>query len=487
MAGIGCKLRRLSLEETLGGMLVGYGSAALVCAGPWLLTILALTEVHLLQMLSGSGRGHELPSMFFHSVVTYCFAFSLLLTGGLQNLVTRYLADRLHQGSDAYHLPAFVGTLAVVNPLALLLGAVLFSFLNITFFAKLVSISLFVVLCDTWMAMIFLGVVRAYWSIVQAYALGCVLTALVGLLTVRWTAIGALVAFTVGQTGVFLAMVRILTREFRLGQPGWDFEFLSYGRLYPYLFLTGTNFYLAVWSGVLFYWVTPESDNAMGLRSYALHDISYFWGLLTTIPAMTLFFVRIETEFYEAYRAFYRGILEARARYVDLVQRRSEMWVVLTQGAADLLRQQGVFTLILLFCIPYIVSNLALSGVWIAALRVGLVGALALCFCQFALMILYYYELYREAFITTLLLLVGNLTTDLVTLSWGSEFHGLGLTVGSCLGLTYSVKMLSVRIRSLEYYTFMFQPMPGTIVCQDPQEAFGKTVRSNGQWLVPVE
>ena len=486
MAGIGFKLRRLTEEESVKGMIVGYGSAALVCAGPWLLTIMALLEIHVLQILTVRGRVDESANLFFNSVVTYSFAFSLVLTGGLQNMVTRYLSDRLYQDSDAYHLPAFISTMAVLNPVALAVSWLLFGSLPVDVLTRVVSMTLFVILCDTWIVMIFLGAVRAYWQIVWAYAQGCVLTAVLGLLLAHRHQTGLLAAFTLGQGAVFFSMLRLLAREFRLDERPWDFGFLAYARRYPYLMLTGTTFYLAVWWGVFYYWFTPHAVISFGLRSYPLHDISYFWGLLATIPAMTLFFVRIETEFYDAYRAFYGGITEGRVRYVDLAQRKAEMREVLRRGGADLIQLQGVVTLSVFFFIPHIVSIFSLPGLWIAALRVGLLGAFALCLCQFTIMILYYYELYREAFVTCLILLVGNALTDMFTYSWSPELHGCGLLYGSGLGLAYAVHQLFLRLHNLEYYTFMFQPMPGTIVCTNAEEAFGKTVRRDGKWVVPV-
>ena len=47
MAGIGFVLRRLARDEALSTNLRGYAHAALVSAGPWLFTVLALVGVEL--------------------------------------------------------------------------------------------------------------------------------------------------------------------------------------------------------------------------------------------------------------------------------------------------------------------------------------------------------------------------------------------------------------------------------------------------------
>ena len=45
MAGIGFQLRRFTQEGTLRGFLKGYYNAALVAAGPWVLTVISLIAI----------------------------------------------------------------------------------------------------------------------------------------------------------------------------------------------------------------------------------------------------------------------------------------------------------------------------------------------------------------------------------------------------------------------------------------------------------
>ena len=78
MAGIGFELRRM-LDERKGFLAKAraYMAAGLISSGPWLMTILTLTLLHLASPFLGAKGGIAM----FRSVVTYCFAFSLILQG----------------------------------------------------------------------------------------------------------------------------------------------------------------------------------------------------------------------------------------------------------------------------------------------------------------------------------------------------------------------------------------------------------------------
>jgi uncharacterized membrane protein len=494
MAGIGFKLRRLADDETLAGFIKGYVGAAAVCAGPWILTIVSLCladfvanrfgvelnpKTQLIEPFSGSP--------LFHAIVTYCYAVSLCLTGGLQNVVTRYLSDRLYKDDDTYHLPCFLGCLLILHPVTALVGAFVFATIQAGLALKVVSVLLLVVVADIWLAMIFLGAVRAYIPIVNAYVVGTLASLAAVAYLAPYGDLGLVSGFLIGQACVLLAMVRILMREFSCAQRSVDFGFLPYFRTHPFLHLSGTFLYVGVWSGVLYYWNTPYAFDVSGLRVYPMHDISYFWGLLTTIPAMTFFFVRTETEFYDGYRDFFGGITEGKARYSDLSQKKAEMRECLTRGAGDLVKVQGWITFAVLFFTPELLEPFHMKPEWASALRMGALGAFFLCHSQFTVMILYYYEAYLDAFLSCFLMFAINLALCHLTLSWGESWHGIGLVVGSLVAIGFAVWRLSIRLEALEYYTFMFQPMPGHLPWVQPDEAFGKTIRKDSKWLVPVE
>ncbi|MGQ3027349.1 MAG: exopolysaccharide Pel transporter PelG, partial [Ferrovibrionaceae bacterium] len=91
MAGIGFVLRRLTQRDDLLGLAQGYLLSALVSSGPWLLTVLAIAGVNLIgTAVAGIAQVEQ-----FRIVIIYNFGFSLLFSGPILLVGTRYLADRI--------------------------------------------------------------------------------------------------------------------------------------------------------------------------------------------------------------------------------------------------------------------------------------------------------------------------------------------------------------------------------------------------------
>ena len=91
MAGIGFVLRKLTSRGDLLGLAQGYAHASISSSGGWLFTILALSII----TFFGPQFATYADLSAFRLVVVYNFAFSLVLTGPLILVLTRYLSDRI--------------------------------------------------------------------------------------------------------------------------------------------------------------------------------------------------------------------------------------------------------------------------------------------------------------------------------------------------------------------------------------------------------
>src|SRR5918911_4813905 len=115
MAGIGLRLHSLVAKGSYVHAASAYLSSAIIAAGPWLSAVLALS---LLGGASVAFLGQADRTLLFVTI-TYAFSLSLVLTGGLQLVVTRYLADRLYLNDTAALAPACAGVL--LSAMALLI------------------------------------------------------------------------------------------------------------------------------------------------------------------------------------------------------------------------------------------------------------------------------------------------------------------------------------------------------------------------------
>jgi uncharacterized membrane protein len=112
MAGIGFELRKLLKNKSLLGMLRAYSFAGMISSGPWLLTISSMLAIGIL----GRDPSDATQQMVrFQVSVTYVIATTLILTGGLQLGLSRFIADRLFEKKPYLVLPNLLGAMTVTS------------------------------------------------------------------------------------------------------------------------------------------------------------------------------------------------------------------------------------------------------------------------------------------------------------------------------------------------------------------------------------
>jgi uncharacterized membrane protein len=122
MAGIGFQLTKLMQQRTLAGGLHAYGFAALIGSGPWVLSMVTLAVLGV--VLQRAGAAHELDLFFV--AITHIFAFSLITTGPLQLLLSRYAADAVFSKQDEKVFPSLLGALTLTFAVNVTVGLVFF-------------------------------------------------------------------------------------------------------------------------------------------------------------------------------------------------------------------------------------------------------------------------------------------------------------------------------------------------------------------------
>ena len=107
MAGIGFVLRKLTRRDDLLGIMQGYTHAAMASSGPWLFTVLSLGAISALT--ADLDRLYEVTT--FRLVIIYNFAFSLVFTGPILLVVTRYLSDMIYRKDVSGAVGLLLGSL----------------------------------------------------------------------------------------------------------------------------------------------------------------------------------------------------------------------------------------------------------------------------------------------------------------------------------------------------------------------------------------
>ncbi|MDP9427130.1 MAG: exopolysaccharide Pel transporter PelG [Actinomycetota bacterium] len=456
MAGIGFELRQAIREGSYLSGLRGYLYAAVISSGPWLLSVVALS---LLGLISTSFLSQQ-ASTLFAATITHTFAVSLITTGLIQMGVTRYLADQLYLKKMDSIAPTFVAVMLLSSGIQFVLANVLLAFTDLSLSFRLMATALYVAVSGIWMAMIFLSAARDYLSIVLCFAVGYLVSFTAALwLGSRFGPDAYLGGFAAGQVLTLGLLASRVLSEFELSDP-YSMEFVGHFRLYPTLIAIGFFYNLALWIDKIVFWLSPRGvDVGSYLAVFPAYDTSFFVASLVIVPALAIFTVNIETDFYENYKRFYAAILNQRPRQ-ELHEAKEGMMRSVRESYLALLKiQTGLALLILTLLTPTIMQAFGIPQDYWGMFRVMIVAMSVQVFLLFTNLILLYLDMQGSVLIVCSVFLATNLGFTVVTIPLGYGFYGYGFLASSVVSTAVSLVLLMDRFRKLEYLTFTRQPI----------------------------
>ncbi len=452
MAGIGFGLRRLIQQGNLSGLFGGYLFSALITAGPWLFTILSLGSIVLFgsQLLSPD----ELSR--FRLVIIYNFSLSLVLSGPLTIVVTRYISDKVYQ-RDIREIPGIlIGSLGFL--LLVQLPFVLYfytGYLTLPLDLGLAAAANYILISGIWLVSVFLSALKDYATISLNFALGMALGVVLGVnMGDSHSVPGALTGFNIGLGFILFSLIaRVLVEN---PYPATQFfGFIGYFRKYWDLAACGLFYNLAIWVDKWIMWLAPEAEELLaGFVSYPHYETAMFLAFLTIIPAMAIFFVNVETSFYEKYMLFYKDI-QNHAPYDKIRFNQGEITANLLDNARLLIFFQGFVSFLAIVMAPRLFNLLNINYMLLGMFRIGVLGAFFHVMTMFMFIILFYFDFRKPALILHILFLVSNTAFTFVTLKAGFAYYGYGYFFASLLtfGCTYCFTFQAVG--TLPYRAFI--------------------------------
>ena len=453
MAGIGFTLRRLTQRDDLIGAVIGYGHSVFISAGPWLLTVLALIGINLI--LSDAMPRDSLE--LFRSIIVYNFSVSLVITGPVILVATRYLADRVFE-KRVDTAPALMVTAMVLGTAPGLLLAVWFYFFVCTISIPLALLALanYAVISAIWVAGLFLSALKAYVRVTVSFAFGMVgAVALTYLVGAAYGPIGALAAFSGGLALTMLVLMATVLAEYRypMGRP---VNLLRYFRDYWELALGGLVYNLAIWIDKWVLWATLEDTSVVGgaLVTTPMYDGAMFLAYLTIVPALAIFTVAVETRFFEDYQRFYRQIGDHSTLDAILENQRSVERSA-TDGLRSVMVIQIVISVLVIFFAPTILEATGGASRQIGMFRFGVLGALFHVMMLFCGILLMYFDARRPALMLNIAFLATNAGFTWATVQLGFPYLGYGYFAATLLCFALGVGLLFNVVRQLPYFTFV--------------------------------
>ena len=455
MAGIGSEIKKILERDSYWSVLRAYGYAGLVSGGPWVLSILSIMMIGILAVVLGVAQ-REVNA--FQICVTYLMAGSLIWTGGMQLMFTRFVADQTYSNNHAEVLPNLFGVLLVTMAGGSAWAApfIFWSFAE-PFIQQLLLLTNFIVLSGMWIALIFLSGMKAYrrivWTLIRGYSLGIA----VALAASPWALNGLLLGVLIGHGYLLFSFLHHIVREYP-GRSLLKFDFLRNRRNFYILFAVGTLYYLAVWVDKFIFWFVPYTSEAVigPLRASIIYDLPIFLAYLFILPGMAVFLVTMEADFAEQHERFYRAVREGDT-LMHIEYRRDQMVYAARQGIYEIFKVQGLTVALCLLWGRDLLHVVGISPLYIHLFYIDIVAVSVQVLLMAILNVLFYLDARREVLIITAFFFATNLIFTFATLHLGAETFGYGFAASVTLSAFLSLFILSHKFNRLEYETFMLQ------------------------------
>ncbi|MBI5208766.1 MAG: exopolysaccharide Pel transporter PelG [Elusimicrobia bacterium] len=467
MAGIGFKLQKLLSGDDYSSTLKAYGFSTVITAGPFLMTVFLVLFVQYISVGNLTDRGMA----YLQSLITYCYAFSLVTVGVSYLVVTRYVADEYYRG----HVTSFSATFFSVFTLNMLFWGPwvfwYFAGLGVGWGMRLNAFLLYAFAVGIWLAMIFLSCAHNFKAITRAFLWGTGASMVASFLWGRLQGLpGYFGGFVLGQGVVFLGLSLSMLREFGYWE-AQDHSWVRYFRLHPRLAATGFFFNLGIWADKFLFWASPQGEWLdPRLRYCWVYDSPMFFSYLSILPSMVYFFLQVETDFFFKYHDYYKGIQDQKSMAV-LERRRQDIVRSLNYSLGRLVVFQGIISVFVVLVIPWITRWTGLQPLQMSVLRVGVYSSYMQAACLILINIILYFDHQQEALLVAGTFCLANAVLTHATLDMGLFSFGYGYGVACMLATGVGIYFLNERLRLLHYWTFSRQGFPEPVAVLDEQEA----------------
>jgi uncharacterized membrane protein len=432
MAGIGFALQALSRRETLSAGFAAFAISAIIAVGPWLFTVLSVAGINM-ATVSNAGLT-TLAEM--RIIIIYNFSISLVLSGPIAVVTTRFLADGLY-ARDMSKAPGALFTVA-----------------NMANELRLIAIASYLVVACLWVVAVFLSALKDYITVTVAFATGLLMSFALSLAFSGYGAPGLLGGFS---AGLALTLFVLLARIFaEYPTPAENFgALLDYFRKYPEIALSGLIYNAGIWVDKWIMWSAPQAvQPASNLVSYPAYDGAMFAAQLTMVPAIALFVYAVETRFFVAYRNFYRTI-ETHGTLARINAAHGEILATLSRSATSLGALQLTLALVVVALSPTLLDLLDLHASQLGMFRLGVLGSAFHAIFLFLTIVLAYFDLRRQVLMVHMLFFALNALATAATLELGLAWYGYGYFVSCVIAACASAFITIQAVNRLPFMTFI--------------------------------
>jgi len=457
MAGIGFELRQLGERDNLFAPIASLGHAAVIAAGPWLFTIIALA---LISLYTESLLGPNILASF-RVLLIYAFSLSLVVTAPIVSVATRLVGDAIYLEKFERIRPVFVAALAMSGVTTAIMAASLYTlFFDLPIELVVAGGVCCVLVSEIWASLAFCGAVRDYKSITAGFLVG-LSVAVVGTVLAANSGMGVCGMVWGANTGfavIFFWLTSRVLATFPHPVPQLLPALINLtGAIGQYwkLALGALMSAIGIWIDKWIFWMSPVGQQVdIGLVHAPLYDSAMFIAYLAVIPSLSLFVSHLETSFFDKYRAYYNSIAgHATLRQIERQSRELERETMRT--LTQVLLVQVTLCLIVALAAPLIVAATGLQYQQAGILRSGVLGALFQFMFLGCTSFLLFFDRHVEYLALQTLFFIMQVVLTLASLYLGPAYYGFGYLLSCFLCGVVSFVALDRTMRNLSFLTFV--------------------------------
>lgn len=458
MAGIGFELKKLYSEK---GILMGLRAflySFIVTIGPMILCILLITGMQ--ELLEYLGEGY-VDRQVLIAVIEYAFVFSLLLSGGAAMYLSRFFSDMIFNRKYGEILHGLDLMLLLTLVAGTLVGVPFLYFSDLDFITALLAYMLFMVLILVWLYSIVISALKDYRRIVSIYFLGCftgavlcVVLALIGIAEMKFYLGAIICTFTIIGSGMMIYIRQVFATQLSI-----SFESIRYIGIYGKLLGIGFFMNAGIYIHNMIYWFSDANTVIKGTFYIApFYDVPMFYAFLTIIPAMVMFVVMFETNFYDKYKEYYNQVIYGGG-YKEMENAKQDMIQSLYHEFSGVMEMQLFFTIIFLLLGRIVLPLIGIQYGSIDIFSIITLGCYIYAAIYIEVMVLLYFDDIKGAFVVAAAFFVGNGLFTYLSLFFGEWARGFGFFLGTVLAFFVGFYRLNYYLKNLDYFTYCNQPL----------------------------
>lgn len=452
MAGIGFELRKLATKDNFLGIIRAYLHSAVIAVGPWMLVVCSLGAIFFFtRAATGESEVNE-----FLAIQVYNFFFSFTFTAPLYMISARYVSDCLYR-KDASPIPGIL----ITSLIYLLIAAIPAATLFYVFYATLKPLSIFfsivhfIVLCEIWLIMLYLGCLRDFHAITRSWVVGILITAVCAITFGKvYGTPGLLFGFSLGLLVVLYSIIANILSEYPFGfKVAKDFTF--YLKNYKSIFWGGFFLYFGKWIDKVIMWWAPDAVVHLNqLRTNPIYDGGMFLANFTIIPVMALFIFSLETNFYETYTKYIHHI-ERNAPLSLIEEEKKSICRAIIENGRSFLILQGSLSLILIIFAPTLFTWLGVDFLELNIFRLGTLGSFFGVLDLILFIYFSYFDSQANMVKISITMVVSNTVFTLFFRYLGFPYYGYGYCLSMILTFLVGATLMVRFLDQMTYHIFI--------------------------------